>query len=355
MRRLQKASGLLLRLFFILTLFPLILFTTASCTTAAHTGFSAKDTADAHALPANANAAENDKNTALNSDNADRTARTADSANTAETAKSAARSAAVAAAVNDKIDAASGEWQTIVPPVQCIRRTYKTIPLAYSLVRINLADNAIDITGTQPEKYGTGTVAAVSVSSWAKKKGTAVAINASPFAYTGCIFSNKRELRGIYVYEGHTVSEANAKYAALYFDKNKRAFIADSQNEAELSGARFAFGGFWTILDGANIIDGIPSSENGIIKKFKNIREARTAIGISADGLTLYILCVEKNLRSTGLSFTECAQILKNAGAVRALQMDGGHSVNLIVRRFPKLSIRGIRKAANCLGIVYRQ
>lgn len=343
MRRLQKASGLLLRLFFILTLFLLILFSIASCTTAAHTVFSAKDTADAHA-------AENDKNTALNNDTADGTARIADSANTAETAKSAARSAAVAAAVNDKIDAANGEWQTIVPPIQYIRRTYKNIPLAYSLVRINLNDNAIDITGTASEKYGTGAVKAVSVSSWAKKAKTTVAVNASPFAYTSGIFSNKRELRGVYVYEGRTVSKANAKYAALYFDKSKRAFIADSQNEAELSGAQFAFGGFWTILDGAHIVEKLPSGE-----KFKSIREARTAIGISADGLTLYILCVEKNLFSTGLSFTECAQILKNAGAVRALQMDGGHSVNLIVPGFEKVSIRGIRKAANCLGIVYRR
>lgn len=234
----------------------------------------------------------------------------------------------------------STQWQNLIPPVYYLRCKNKRERVRYTLVRIHLADSAIEVDGIPQNCMEDGVTDAAYLWRTAAQKGFFAAVNATPFDY-GPLFSGKLKLCGLYIRGGTELSSARSEYAALCFDRTKRAYIANSQTDDSVKQAYLAFGGFWTIL------------ENGKILPFKNIRNARTAVGIGEDGYTLYLLTVEKNLFSRGLSFEDCALILKNAGAVDAVQLDGGGSTALIFPDFPAYSVRAKRKTANALGIRY--
>ncbi|UFJ40178.1 phosphodiester glycosidase family protein [Brevibacillus humidisoli] len=60
---------------------------------------------------------------------------------------------------------------------------------------------------------------------------------------------------------------------------------------------------------------------------------AHSAVGISQDGKTLYMVAVEDSANSRGVSLQELAQILVELGAWRAVNFDGGGSTTLAARR----------------------
>lgn len=235
------------------------------------------------------------------------------------------------------------EWIALAPPISYY--SYQSTDLArklvYHLVRVQLDDPSITIGATNPSEANSYETRGERTKDYVKQSDAFLGINASPFTYPAGIFSAKRDIVGLYAYEGTIVSQANAKYAALCFNKDKRAFIVNSQTQEANATAWFAFGGFWTIL------------EQGSIYQFENIQESRTAVGISEDGFTLYLLAVEKSKKSTGLSFMDCAQILQQAGAKTAMQLDGGGSTSIVFQDFPQYSILSSRKVANNLGIFW--
>ncbi len=207
--------------------------------------------------------------------------------------------------------------------------------LVYHIATIQLNHPEISIGATAPVHSSMYTTLGETTKSFAKKTGAYLAINASPFSYPATRLSSKRTIEGAYIHSGVLASPVNSNYAALCFTKEKKAFIVNEQTVENTQDAYYAFSGFWTILENKTIYD------------FKDIKDARTAVGISEDGFMLYILTVEKNSRSRGLSFMECAQILKNSGASTALQLDGGNSTNLIFPTLPHQSVYSRRKVAN--------
>ncbi|MBP5402227.1 MAG: phosphodiester glycosidase family protein [Treponema sp.] len=80
-------------------------------------------------------------------------------------------------------------------------------------------------------------------------------------------------------------------------------------------------GGFWQII------------KDGIHIDFKDIKDSRTAVGISKDEKTLYILIVEgeKKSVSKGLSYGDCADIFDCFGVFNAMEFDGGSSTTLYI------------------------
>ena len=103
----------------------------------------------------------------------------------------------------------------------------------------------------------------------------------------------------------------------------------------------YVFGGFFEILKDDKEVEFSYSSRN-----------SRTAAGISSDGKTLFLLVVEgerKNL-SRGLSYGECAKILKSAGSSDALEFDGGSSSSLFIEGKNVLLYRNFRKCAAFFG-----
>ena len=107
--------------------------------------------------------------------------------------------------------------------------------------------------------------------------------------------------------------------------------------------------------------------ENGSIKKYtKDVNSiggvrARTAVGISQDGKTVYIVSAEgRTNRSPGLSLNELSQFMLDLGAYKAMNLDGGGSTAMAVRNLGDLKRTrvtnpernaGERKVVNGLGV----
>ncbi|NMW84177.1 copper amine oxidase [Peptoniphilus sp. AGMB00490] len=107
--------------------------------------------------------------------------------------------------------------------------------------------------------------------------------------------------------------------------------------------------------------------ENGAIKKYtKDVTSiggvrARTALGISQDGKTVYIVSAEgKTNRSSGMSLNDLSQFMLDLGAFKAMNLDGGGSTAMVVRNLGDLKRTrvtnpeknaGERKVVNGLGV----
>lgn len=143
-----------------------------------------------------------------------------------------------------------------------------------------------------------------------------ILINTTPFEKNG-------NLTGLAVSEKKLLSPPLSKYCALCLYKNQEGWkgeIIDSQDEIEKIREQnggypdIAAGGFWTIL------------RDGKIFQFKNYKNYRLAAGLSENGKKLYLLCAKKK------SYMDCAEILKKHGAETAMQFDGGHSAQMIIK-----------------------
>ena len=107
--------------------------------------------------------------------------------------------------------------------------------------------------------------------------------------------------------------------------------------------------------------------ENGAIKKYtKDVSSiggirARTAVGISKDGKTVYIVsCEGRTKRSAGLSLNELSQFMLDLGAFKAINLDGGGSTAMAVRNLGDIKRTRVtnpernaaeRKVVNGLGV----
>lgn len=119
------------------------------------------------------------------------------------------------------------------------------------------------------------------------------------------------------------------------------------------------------------MINGPILLEDGVVEDydpgntFANARHPRSAMGISADGNTLYLLAVDgRTGDAAGMSCTELAQVLRELGAHDAVNMDGGGSTTLWAAGEPFNGVvnypsdngaydhNGERAAANALIVV---
>ena len=107
--------------------------------------------------------------------------------------------------------------------------------------------------------------------------------------------------------------------------------------------------------------------ENGAIKNYtKDVTSiggirARTAVGISKDGKTVYIVsCEGRTKRSAGLSLNELSQFMLDLGAFKAMNLDGGGSTAMAVRNLGDIKRTRVtnpernaaeRKVVNGLGV----
>lgn len=95
------------------------------------------------------------------------------------------------------------------------------------------------------------------------------------------------------------------------------------QADDSASRTRFAIGGFRILVDGRTV-DGVEA--------IGAVPAARTGAGISADGRTLYLVTVDGNESSSGLTCSEVADLLRSFGADDAVDLDGGGSSTFVTR-----------------------
>ena len=233
-------------------------------------------------------------------------------------------------------------------------------PVRYHCVKINLSDKNLSIV-TFPSSendfshksgkkmnYFTGLTA----DEFADITNSKIIVNTAPFGGKNgkwdliARLTSTRRICGVHIAEKKLLSEPIERYSAICFQKNQdrkgyTAKIFKNQKNEDFTDCDFAFGGFFQIL-----------SKSKKIETFAKINDSRTAIGISADGKTLYLLVVEGEKRkvSKGLSYPECADIFLKLGASEALQMDGGGSSTLFINGKTVISYPTNRKCAVFLG-----
>jgi hypothetical protein len=71
-----------------------------------------------------------------------------------------------------------------------------------------------------------------------------------------------------------------------------------------------------------------------------NADRARTAVGYSADGKTVYLVTVEENGSRKGVTLSELQQILIQLGAYKAVNLDGGGSTTMVSRPLGEFDVK---------------
>ena len=230
----------------------------------------------------------------------------------------------------------------------------EALPIRYHCLKINLKSPDFEVV-TFPNdesdfktKHGTRTTALIGMNArqFSRKFQSALSINATPYGGKLIRVSRMRTISGIHVAHTHALSAPVERYSALVLTKSSEdsgffAKIIQNQSESACSDCDFAFGGFFVILSQGSKMPFSWQSAN-----------SRTALGISSDGRTLYVLVVEGEhpSKSRGLSYPECADIMLALGASDALQMDGGGSSSLFINGKNALSYPALRKNAVFLG-----
>lgn len=118
--------------------------------------------------------------------------------------------------------------------------------------------------------------------------------------------------------------QLNTFFAIL---KNGKAFVGDQEDYAAVkSQIQEAVGGRVTLIS-----DGILQPQTSAVL------EPRTAIGVSQDGIKVYMLVVDGRRfhYSNGMSYEELGQCLKALGAYDAINLDGGGSSTYFQRSTP--------------------
>lgn len=232
----------------------------------------------------------------------------------------------------------------------------KSFPLRYHCVKIDLTSENILIS-TYPnsendfiQKNGKRTefFRGMTAKEFAQKSKSVISVNTAPFdgMYKSkkiSLLSSTRRICGIHVVEKNLISSPIKKYSALCLKKASSGYtgrILTNQTGENLSEYDYVFGGFFTIL------------KDFKKQPFSETRDSRTAVGLTKDGKTLYLLIAEgeKPAQSVGLSYPECAEIFLALGVCDAMQMDGGSSSSLFINGKNALQYKNHIKSAVFLG-----
>lgn len=228
-------------------------------------------------------------------------------------------------------------WEPVREGIEC---TYFYIPelqVTWHCVRIDMdCENLHFLTVLNVKN---GKFEGFKLKNSAKTGEFAVLLNSTPF---------KKDFTpvGIIVDKKDVLSQPVDRYAALGIGNNadgkRRAFILDSQDEIDGKDFDLVHGGFFTILDGNEIFE------------FKKTRRSRAACGIKDEGKFLYLFAATPRFSLSdngGLTYEECAFILKQMGCTKAMQFDGGRSTGLYIGKEKKESAVIKRNISAALGI----
>ena len=219
------------------------------------------------------------------------------------------------------------EWTAICPGIKSCTFENPSFPLHYIIVEIDLSAPNLEICtwpDTQSFRHKYSPLPRKSIEDFAREKSCVVAWNTCPFELWK---STGATIEGVYKKDGKILSEAMEKYAMLLIRKcgdgsGYEASILETQDEKATEDWDIAIGGFYMTLS-----DGEPCGT------FRKTNDSRTAVGLSEDGRTMYVLSVEgeDEKSSTGLSYEQCNEIFMALGCGSAIQFDGGGSTNLFL------------------------
>lgn len=203
------------------------------------------------------------------------------------------------------------------------------------LVRVDLSDPDIGLLPTpRITNYAANLreTSGQTVSRFVKTHGVQLAVNANFFSPTDYYMpeGTPMQLSGLALSQGTLVSVANAAYpTCILFDTNRTARIIDDNWPAgPTNGVLHALAGDYPlVVNGVNISRRYLNAP-GVVHE----QQPRTAFGVSKDGKTFYIVCIDgRQDHSVGAFDYETAAWMLLAGAHHAVNMDGGGSTTLVM------------------------
>lgn len=252
-------------------------------------------------------------------------------------------------------------WTAPYPGVRHLHRTWGRFD--YHVVIVDLRNPRVQIVGT-PESMALPRPGSTTprhrwtrTTAFAAATGADIAINANYFD----IHTRKHSVCGLTVSEGRvwrsTYDDARLECDdSIGFGPGGRAEVFDSR------GALFGpVPAPWMSV----VVTGSPRLlRDGQVVEYTHPRHAlqrnpRTALGLSADRRTLYIMVVNgREGRALGMTGPEMARALLGLGAHDAINLDGGGSSALFIRRehgiVSHCADGSERDVGNHLGIVFR-
>ena len=142
-----------------------------------------------------------------------------------------------------------------------------------------------------------------------------------------------------------------AKQMMEDFKKGNRVEL-DVEMDLDIEAVKMAVSGGAILLENGEIPEKFTANITG--------SNPRTAIGLSEDGETLYLITVDgRQASSIGMTQKELAEFLKEKGIYNAMNLDGGGSTTMIGRKLGELAIKTInspsgitlRKVTNAIGV----
>ncbi len=153
-----------------------------------------------------------------------------------------------------------------------------------------------------------------------------LAVNTAPWNPWEHPFTHRHaRLAHLSVLNGQVVSHTNKRGPMLVVYTNNVAVITNALDDADIPNVAVAHPGFSIIMRGGTILATRPKDRPAKLAP-------RTSFGTSADGRYLYILVVDgRQLNySHGADMVDLAVMMKAAGAVDAINVDGGGSSTLV-------------------------
>lgn len=159
-----------------------------------------------------------------------------------------------------------------------------------------------------------------------------VALNASPFSPFRKTSGEPMDVVGLGAADGDVYSQPDKRFGALVFDAKGRARILTAPIDMAKAGAiDDAVGGFHVLIDDGK--DRAALVAPLVSEKFADVNP-RSAVGVSADGNTLWLIAVDGRVkgRSEGMTLKELAAFGTRLGCYDLLNLDGGGSTTLVVQ-----------------------
>jgi hypothetical protein len=248
------------------------------------------------------------------------------------------------------------KWAAFVPGIDYLEARIAKPHLQLWALKAELDHPDLEIVVNRGGE-NTGIIPGTTVSGFVRDHGCVAGINATPFDRVVRRAGESLAVAGIALSEGFLTAPPIPRYDALVFYHDGSAAIVSqvALEGAALAELRHAVGGFRTTLRDGAIAERLPDQAG----KGAPPRHPRSAVGLSADGKTLYLLVVDgRRPGSVGATEQELAIILRHLGADDGLNLDGGGSTTLALR-YSDGTIRPANRPASgkerfvatCLGI----
>ena len=202
---------------------------------------------------------------------------------------------------------------------------------------IDLRAPGIGFTGSQPAPAGVplagsslpqqAETVAQTTSQFLISSGTELATNSGFFAPCCSAANEGKDVIGLTVTDGRTVSPLDpTRPASLLISPTNQALVGTFTSlPISFAVADAVTGSDILVARGANVA---PTADTAF-----NNANPRTAVGVSADGRTLYLVTIDGRQPgySTGTSLAETGDVLLALGAFDALNLDGGGSTAVVI------------------------